>query len=207
MCILPNSSEYTSAKREKIVFESNLDRDSRFHNLRSRLLKTYRPTRISTTDKLYDNGVRASFNEFGELVQCIQKVRVGKGNSSVDIYCPSSSLSALGAASIRISVKQEKEVSSDFLQFNPLPVYERFKQRLSFEIGLWSVDLTEVETRQEGCDPTKTYEVEVEILNRFSRHLGEAVTAPSSPNGNLFLKVMESLLSTIRCLEEFSRRV
>lgn len=203
MCLLPEDVRTSSGK---FFFESSLDTPERFSNIMSKLLKKFPSKTQVIRDKMYSDGTRVSENEYGEVIQCIKKVAIGKGSSSLDIFCPSPN-PAIPGPSFRISLKTEMNIDDSSISSKGNPTMERLKNRTSFEIGLWSVDLTEVETLNSNGS-TFTREVEVELLNDYVSYLLEAVTSrsgTSSVRNNLFYKIVDSLLSTLRCLEEYSR--
>lgn len=148
--------------------------------------------------------------ESKKIIDIIQKRNKDiRHNTTIDQYIPSS-LQALQPLCVRISVKQEKCISmNEFQRTQSMQSIQmiRKKFRRSYIIDLWSVDLTEVETTVPNSTKIeKTYEVEIEIQQVYSRYFLNIVRANlMRQQTELFVNIITSLIDTVRHIEELGR--
>lgn len=106
-----------------------------------------------------------------------------------------------GEIDCRISVKREIEV--DQPPAGSIPFNTREKIRSSYQVGIFSIDLTElpIVNRSTG-EKTTAFEVEIEILSSYVPMLRQSLhdyTTSRTTNSN-FVKIVRSLVLTIQTL-------
>ncbi|KAH6576451.1 hypothetical protein BASA50_006735 [Batrachochytrium salamandrivorans] len=185
------------------IFESNMSRDmhgllnQRLNHLVSQPRSPVRYIHLYEEDQFFHvqgvGKVRKTINTKTKQTKCIiSKVNV----ANLEVFMPSSPLD------YRVSVNIEKHIDV----INPLksPDFSRFKDRLSYTLSPFQVDLTQVKRAVEGPHNSvkqigeDMHELEVEF-NRPDKLIAE-MERESRRQPNAYLDLVHALLTNVRLL-------